>query len=106
GIHEGHRQEAGGVVKKHLVLWRVLVIVAFVLFLEMLCRYRVIDPFTMQPPSKMAVDLWKLLVSGKYNSAIAKTLSNAATAFVLSVTFGIAAAVTVHRVKTLREALD
>ena len=93
-------------MKKHLVLWRVLVIFAFILFLEVLCRYRIIDPFTMQAPSKMAVDLWKLLVSGKYNGAIWKTLSNAAVAFMLSVTFGIAAAVVIHRIKTMREALD
>jgi NitT/TauT family transport system permease protein len=93
-------------VKKHLVLWRVLVILAVVAVLEVLCRYRIIDPFTMQAPSKMAVDFWKLIASGKYNGAIYKTLSNAAVAFVLSVSFGIVAAVIIHRIKTMREALD
>jgi NitT/TauT family transport system permease protein len=106
GVDEGDRQESGGAVKKYVMLWRVLIILAFILMLEVLCRIRVIDPFTMQAPSKMIVDLWNLLVSGKYNGAIAKTMSNAATAFVLSVTFGIAAAVVIHRIKTMREALD
>jgi NitT/TauT family transport system permease protein len=95
-------------VKKYrfLALWRLLVLLAAVAVIEALCRYRYIDPFTMQTPSKMAVDFWKLIVSGKYNGAIYKTMSNAATAFVLSVSFGIVAAVVIHRVKTMREALD
>ena len=93
-------------MKRYLVLWRILVILAAVGILELLSRIGVIDAFTMQAPSKMVVDLWRLLISGKYNGAIFKTLSNAATAFVLSVSFGIVAAVVIHRIKTMREALD
>jgi NitT/TauT family transport system permease protein len=91
---------------KHVTLWRILVIAAAIVAVEVLCRVGVINAFTMQAPSRIAVDLWRMLLSGKHNAAIAKTLSNAGTALVLSIVVGILAGVVIHRVKLAREALE
>lgn len=91
---------------KHLGLWRLLVIAGAIGGIELLCRIGVIDAFTMQAPSRIAVDLWRMLVSGKHNAAIAKTMSNAGVALALSVSFGIVFAVMVHRLRLVRDALD
>ena len=87
-------------------LIRLLLIVLFVLGLEGLVRVGRIDPLTMQAPHKMVQDLGAILYSGKFNKAIAKTLGNAATAFVIAITAGIAAGLVIHRLKRLRETLD
>lgn len=85
---------------------RVLVIGGLIGLLEILCRTGVIDNFTMPPPSRIVYDLWRILVTGKFNAAIAKTLSNAAFAFLLAVVIGIALGVIIHAAKALRYALD
>ena len=90
----------------HLWLIRLGVLAGVIGIIEGLCRFGVIDAFTMQAPSKMAIDVWQLLASGKYNAAIAKTLGNAAVALALSLSIGIFAAVLIHRVSLLREALE
>ncbi len=87
-------------------LLRVLVLAVFVAAIEFMCRRGIIDNFTMQPPTQIAVDLWRLLAAGKLNAAIAKTLSNAAVGFAMAVSVGICAAVAIQRFKLLREALD
>jgi NitT/TauT family transport system permease protein len=91
---------------RHITLWRILVIAAAIAALEVLCRVGVINAFTMQAPSRIAVDLWRMLLSGKHNAAIAKTLTNAGTALALSIVVGILAAVVIHRLKLVREALE
>lgn len=93
-------------MKRYATLLRFLVLGAMFVGLEILCRTKVIDPFTMQPPTLIVRDLWILLASGRFNAAIAKTLSNAAIGFALAVSVGIAAALVIHRVRILREALD
>lgn len=91
---------------RHATLLRVLVLLALVAAIEALCRTGVITNFTMQPPTEIVRDLWKILVSGKYNSAIAKTLTNAAIAFSLAISAGIFTALLVHSQRLVREALD
>jgi len=85
---------------------RVLLLVGLVALLEVLCLTGVIDHITMQPPHRMALDLVRLLASGALNGAIAKTLGNAAAAFLLSLAIGVVAAVLLHRFRALREMLD
>ncbi|MCU0983491.1 MAG: ABC transporter permease subunit [Acetobacteraceae bacterium] len=51
-------------------------------------------------------DSAEILITGRHNAAIAKTLSNSAIAFVSAVIVGIAAGVVIHGLKLLREALD
>lgn len=85
---------------------RILILAAAVLFLEVLCYLKIIDRLTMQPPHRMLVDLWNILVSGKLNGAIAKTLTNSGIAFASALIVGVVTAVVLHRLKALREALD
>ena len=89
-----------------IVLLRILVVLAFVGLLELLCRTGVIDRFTMPPPSRIVQDLGAILASGKLIPAILKTLGNAAVAFALAVSVGVVAAVIIHALRGLREALD
>lgn len=91
---------------KRTGILRILVIAGLIGLLEVLCRVGVIDNFTMPPPSRIAYDLWHILITGKFNAAIAKTFSNAALAFVLAVTIGIATGVIIHAMRPLRDALD
>jgi NitT/TauT family transport system permease protein len=91
---------------RHATLLRLLVLLGFVAFLELLCRAGAIDRFTMQPPTIVARDLCRLLASGRLNASIVKTLSNAGIGFALAVSVGITAAVVIHRIRLLREALD
>ena len=85
---------------------RIAVILAIVAMIEALCRTGVIDAFTMQPPTRIVTDLGRLLASGTYNGAIVKTLSNAAIACIMAIVVGVLAAVLIHAVPILREALD
>ncbi|MFZ4809424.1 MAG: ABC transporter permease [Hyphomicrobiaceae bacterium] len=86
--------------------WRVTAIAAVILLLEVLCQFRVIDRLTMQPPHRIAIDLAQMLWLGKLNGAIAKTLSNALYAFVLSVSVGVPTALVLHRLRPVRETLE
>ena len=85
---------------------RLALLVVFVLMLEALVRTGRIDPLTMQPPHKMLQDLGQILLTGKFNKAIAKTLGNAAIAFVIALGAGIVAGLMIHSVQRLRETLD
>ena len=49
---------------------------AIVAVLEVLCLTGVIDKITMQAPHLIVRDLYRMLVSGRMNGAIAKTLTN------------------------------
>jgi NitT/TauT family transport system permease protein len=91
---------------RYVPLLRLGVLILAVAALELLCRTGVIPNFTMPPPTRIAQDLWALLAKGALNRAIAKSLGNAAIAFALAVTAGIAIAVVVHRLRAVREALD
>jgi NitT/TauT family transport system permease protein len=88
------------------MLIRALILLAFVGVLEVLCIGGTIDSLTMQPPHRIASDLVRLLASGTFNRAIARTLSNAIIATVMAMTVGVTAAVFVHRMPGLRAALD
>jgi NitT/TauT family transport system permease protein len=89
-----------------ILLLRIVVLIAFIGFLELLCRIGIIDDFTMPPPSRIVQDLWTILASGKLNAAIFKTLGNAGIAFALAVAVGVIAGVVIHALPALRETLD
>ncbi len=65
-------------------IYRLVIILGFVALFEVLCLTGTIDVITMQPPHRMIMDLFAMLSSGSLSAAIAKTLSNAAIAFVLA----------------------
>src|SRR4029079_18990489 len=73
---------------------------------EVLCLQGVIDKSTMPAPHVIVRDLWRMLVSGRMNAAIAKTLSNTLLALVLSLGVGLVAAAMLHRARALRDTLD
>jgi NitT/TauT family transport system permease protein len=89
-----------------LNVYRMAVVVALVLLLEVLCLAGVIDKITMQPPHQIARDLWRMLVSGSMNGAIRKTLGNSALALLLALTVGIAFAALLHGYRRARDTLD
>ncbi len=89
------------------VAWyRLAVVAGAIALLEVLCVAGVIDKITMQPPHLIAWDLYRMLVSGRMNAAIAKTLTNTLVALALALVVGIAAAALLHRARALRDTLD
>ncbi len=111
GIAQIDRQ-AGGAMNRAMklatnpLLLRIAIIVALTGLLEVLCRTGIIDRFTMPPPSRIFEDLVNLLVTGKLDAAIAKTLTNCVIAFALAVVAGTVAGVLIHRSRLLRQILD
>ena len=89
-----------------LAWYRILVVGAAVALLEVLCLTGAIDKITMQAPHLIVRDLYRMLVSGRMNAAIAKTLSNTALALVLALGVGVIAGALLHRVRALRDTLD
>ena len=91
---------------KRLIVYRTLVIGGIVALLEVLCVTGVIDKITMQAPHLIVRDLFRMIVSGRMNSAIAKTLSNTVIALLLALSVGIVVGALVHRWRALRDTLD
>ena len=85
---------------------RLAVVLAFFGALELLCRTGVIAPITMILPSRMVVELGKLLAAGTINADIRQTLTAVAAALVLSVASGFAIGVALHAVPRVRRAVD
>ncbi|HET7032477.1 MAG TPA: ABC transporter permease subunit [Casimicrobiaceae bacterium] len=91
---------------KRVIVYRTLVVGGIVALLEVLCATGVIDKITMQAPHLIVRDLFRMLVSGRMNSAIVKTLSNTAFALLLALSVGIVVGALVHRWRALRDTLD
>ena len=85
---------------------RIAIVLGAIAALELATRAGWIDPHTVIPPSAMAAALWRLIVSGAILPDIAKTLSNVAAAFVLSVAGGFVLGLAIHAAPRLRRALD
>jgi NitT/TauT family transport system permease protein len=89
------------------VAWyRLLVIAGAIALLEVLSVTGVIDKITMQAPHLIVRDLYRMLVSGRMNGAITKTLGNTMLALGLALSVGIVAGALLHRFRALRETLD
>ncbi len=86
--------------------YRMLVVGGLVALLEVLCLTGVIDKITMQPPHLIVRDLWRMLLSGRMNGAIAKTLTNTVLALLLALGAGVVAGALLHRARALRNTLD
>lgn len=85
---------------------RLLIVALALGVLELLCVSGTIDRITMQPPHEIARDLVRLVMSGKMNGAMRKTLGNASLAFAWAVCAGVAFASLLHGFRTLRSTLD
>jgi len=89
------------------VAWyRAAVIVGAIALLEVLCLAGIIDKITMPAPHVIARDLFRMLVSGRMNGAIVKTMTNTVLAFALALSIGVIAAALLHRSRALRDTLD
>ena len=86
--------------------YRAFVVGGAIALLEVLCLAGFIDKITMQAPHLIVRDLYRMLVSGRMNGAIAKTLSNTVLALVLSLGAGIIIGALLHRARALRDTLD
>jgi NitT/TauT family transport system permease protein len=91
---------------KSILLRRLLVVAAAIALLEALSLAGVIDKITMQAPHLIARDLYRMLVSGRMNAAIVKTLTNTVLALVLALGVGIVTGAMLHRWRSLRDTLD
>lgn len=91
---------------RRIFLYRTLIFVAAVGALEALCLTGIIDNLTMPPPHIIVLDLWRMLLSGKLDASIFKTLGNAGIALILSIIAGVAFAVPIHGFRMLRKGLD
>ena len=89
-----------------IVVYRLVVVAGLIAILEVLCLTGVIDKITMQAPHLIVRDLYRLLLSGEMNGAIAKTLTNTVVALVLALVVGVAAGALIHRWRGLRDTLD
>src|SRR5438552_12749555 len=67
---------------------RLAVIALAVGALELACRTGLVDHRVMIPPSEMADALFRLLISGRVNDAMARTFGIVLAAVVLAVVFG------------------
>jgi NitT/TauT family transport system permease protein len=89
------------------VAWyRIGVVGGIIALLEALCLAGFIDKITMPAPHIIARDLFRMMVSGRMNGAIAKTLSNTALALGLALGVGIIAGALLHRARAVRDTLD
>ena len=89
------------------VAWyRVFVVGGAIALLEVLCLTGIIDKITMQAPHLIVRDLYQMLVSGRMNGAIMKTLGNTLLALGLALGVGIITGALLHRWRALRDTLD
>jgi NitT/TauT family transport system permease protein len=86
--------------------YRTAIIAAVIALLEVLCLTGVIDKITMPPPHIIVRDLWRMLVSGRMNPAIVKTLTNTLLALGLALGVGIVVGALLHRARAVRDTLD
>jgi NitT/TauT family transport system permease protein len=85
---------------------RFAIAIALVLLLEALCRFGVIDRFSLIPPSEILWHLGRILGGREMWPAIAKTLANVVAACLASIVVGVVLGTLIHRWRGLRESLD
>ncbi len=86
--------------------WRLAVVVGFIAVIELLCRMRIIDPFTMIAPSAMVLSLAHLIGQGKVGADLSFTLVNMAAAIALAIVLGFACGAAIHALPRLRKVID
>ena len=85
---------------------RVLIVLAFFLLLEALCRTDVINNMTMIPPSQMLMALWKMAWSGRLWKEFVSSIRNVAISFALAVLFGTFIGALLHQMPRIRRVFD
>ena len=87
-------------------LIRVLLIAAFVIALEALCRFGFIGRMTLIPPSLMVVKLWALMGEQRFWGQVLSTTRNIVAAAVLALVAGFIGGVALHGLPRVRRALE
>ncbi len=82
------------------------IVAALALMLEGVCRAGLISRTVLLPPSEITFSLYRLLLSGELNHAIAVTLGNIAISAAISILGGFVAGLIVHASRFLREGLE
>lgn len=85
---------------------RLAVVALLIATVELLCQFGVIPAAVMIAPSRMAVELTKILVSGEYSADIVSSIGNVLISTVLSVTLGFIAGLIIYSAPSLRAALE
>jgi NitT/TauT family transport system permease protein len=86
---------------------QLAVVGAVIILLELLCRFGVINRFTMIPPSEMVLALTHVIATAPWFwSDVSYTLGNLAAAIALSVIGGFLIGLAVHAIPRLRRVLD
>jgi NitT/TauT family transport system permease protein len=86
---------------------QLAVVGSVIVLLELLCRFGLINRFTMIPPSEMVLALAHVIATASWFwPDVSYTLGNLAAAIVLSVIGGFLIGLVVHAVPRLRRALD
>jgi NitT/TauT family transport system permease protein len=92
---------------KHAAVWRLVIVAGLILVLEALCRTGVIDPFTLIPPSQMAMALWNMIGHADWFWPDARyTFQNIGVAIVLSTVLGFLLGLVIHALPRLRRVLN
>ena len=86
--------------------WRIGLVAALIVLLEIATRLAWINPVSFIPPSSMAASAWTILVSGQYTIDIVQTLSSALAAVALAVVVGFIGGVLLFRLPRVRRVLD
>jgi NitT/TauT family transport system permease protein len=92
--------------RRAALIVRTAILASLVILLEVACRFGVIDPLTIIPPSDMIASMVDQLSSGELDASIATTFSTIAVAFLLAVVFGTAIGALIHRWPRLRDVAD
>ena len=85
---------------------RLLVVALLITALEALCRFGLIAPTVLIPPTEMMRSLWQILVSGQHNADIISTFRNVLVSSILAISLGFAAGLTIHALPRLRTAIE
>jgi NitT/TauT family transport system permease protein len=105
GIPQGHGP-AAVTRARAVLLTRIGVLVGAVLLLEMLCRFGVINPLSVIPPSQMAEAMLDLITSGTMTDPATQTFLTVVSAFLIAVALGVVTGAIVHAIPRIRRAID
>ncbi len=84
-----------------LTMWRVIVVLGFLLGWELLARTGIIDPFWISMPSKILPGLFEFLGTREGWEAIGVTLYEAMVGLILAIVFGVLTGYLVTRSKNV-----
>jgi NitT/TauT family transport system permease protein len=85
---------------------RLLVVVTLIAGFEALCRFGIIAPTVVIPPTEMMRSLWQILASGQHNGDIISTFRNVLLSSALAISLGFAVGLAIHGLPRLRAAIE